>query len=55
MQSAYAAIYPNEKFEYHFYDDTIRNWYDKEQQTERLMNTGMTIAILISNCMVLHA
>lgn len=48
MGQAYAAVYPNEKFEYQFYDDTIRKFYEKEQQMEQLMNTGMAIAIIIS-------
>jgi ABC-type antimicrobial peptide transport system permease subunit len=48
MAQAFAAVYPNEKFEYQFYDDTIRKFYEKEQQMEQLMNTGMAIAIIIS-------
>jgi ABC-type antimicrobial peptide transport system permease subunit len=45
---AYASVYPNEKFDYHFFDDTIRKFYEREQQMKQLMNTGMTIAIVIS-------
>lgn len=45
---AYAAIYPDEKFDYHFFDDTISKFYEQERQMERLMNTGMAIAIVIS-------
>ena len=48
IAQAFAAVYPNEKFEYQFYDDTIKKFYEKEQQMEQLMNTGMTIAIIIS-------
>lgn len=48
IESVFTAVYPNEKFEYHFYDDTIRKWYERERQMEQLMNTGMTIAIIIS-------
>ncbi|GAA0553831.1 ABC transporter permease [Chitinophaga japonensis] len=44
------AVYPNEKFEYAFYDDTIARFYEKEQKTAQLMNTAMGIAIFIS-CM----
>ncbi|SEW51729.1 ABC transporter permease [Chitinophaga arvensicola] len=45
---AYAGIYPDEKFEYNFFDETIRKFYERERQMEQLMNTGMTIAIVIS-------
>lgn len=48
IRKAYADIYPNEKFDYHFYDDTIRKFYEQERRMEQLMNTGMTIAIVIS-------
>ena len=43
-------IYPNEKFEYKFFDETIANLYEKEQKTAKLMSTAMGIAIFIS-CM----
>lgn len=45
---AYAALYPDEKFQYNFLDETIRKFYEQEMQMEQLMNTGMTIAIVIS-------
>jgi putative ABC transport system permease protein len=48
MEQAFTAVYPNEKFEYRFYDDTINKFYERERQMEQLMNTGMTIAIIIS-------
>lgn len=48
IRKAYADVYPNEKFDYHFYDDTISKFYEQERQMEQLMNTGMTIAIVIS-------
>jgi putative ABC transport system permease protein len=48
IEKAYAGVYPNEKFAYHFYDDTINGWYEKERQMEGLMNTAMAIAIIIS-------
>ena len=47
---AWKSVYPNEKFEYAFFDETIAGFYDKEQKTEQLMNTAMLIAIFIS-CM----
>lgn len=48
--SAWKEVYPNNKFEYTFLDQTIADFYEKEQKTERLMNTAMLIAIFIS-CM----
>ena len=50
MEKAWKTVYPNDKFEYAFFDQTIAGFYDKEQKTAQLMNTAMSIAIFIS-CM----
>ncbi|MEO6632408.1 MAG: FtsX-like permease family protein, partial [Mucilaginibacter sp.] len=50
VEKAAKEVYPNDKFEYKFLDETIASLYDKEQKTARLMNTAMAIAIFIS-CM----
>ena len=50
IEKAWKEVYPNDKFEYAFFDQTIAGFYDKEQKTEQLMNTAMLIAIFIS-CM----
>jgi ABC-type antimicrobial peptide transport system permease subunit len=50
VEKAAKEVYPNEKFEYKFFDETIASLYEKEQKTARLMNTAMAIAIFIS-CM----
>ncbi|HZY36315.1 MAG TPA: FtsX-like permease family protein, partial [Mucilaginibacter sp.] len=50
IQNAWKEVYPNDKFEYAFFDQTIAGFYDKEQKTAQLMNTAMLIAIFIS-CM----
>ncbi len=50
IEGLWKDIYPNEKFEYKFFDKTIATFYDKEQKTAQLMNTAMAIAIFIS-CM----
>jgi len=50
IEKAWKNVYPNDKFEYAFFDQTIAGFYDKEQKTVRLMNTAMLIAIFIS-CM----
>jgi len=50
IANAWKEVYPNDKFEYAFFDQTIAGFYDKEQKTAQLMNTAMLIAIFIS-CM----
>jgi putative ABC transport system permease protein len=50
VESAWKAIYPKDKFEYKFFDQTIASLYEKEQKTAHLMNVAMAIAIFIS-CM----
>jgi ABC-type antimicrobial peptide transport system permease subunit/AraC-like DNA-binding protein len=50
INKAWKQVYPNEKFEYTFFDQTIANFYNKEQKTSQLMNIAMLIAIFIS-CM----
>jgi ABC-type antimicrobial peptide transport system permease subunit len=41
-------FYPDENFNYSFYDRTIASFYSKEQKTGEIMNIAMVIAILIS-------
>ncbi|HXL55297.1 MAG TPA: FtsX-like permease family protein, partial [Chitinophagaceae bacterium] len=50
IEKLWKNTYPNEKFEYKFFDETIAKFYDKEMKTGQLMNTAMAIAIFIS-CM----
>jgi ABC-type antimicrobial peptide transport system permease subunit len=50
LEAAWKAVYPNKKFEYSFFDETIARLYEKEQKTARIMNIAMAIAIFIS-CM----
>ena len=50
IEKIWKEVYPGEKFEYRFFDETIARFYDKEQQTAQIMNLAMTIAIFIS-CM----
>ncbi|MEP7323717.1 MAG: ABC transporter permease [Saprospiraceae bacterium] len=50
IEKLWKEVYPNDKFEYAFFDDTIAKFYDKEQKTEQVINAAMTIAIFIS-CM----
>lgn len=42
------TIYPEENFNYSFYDRTIAGFYSKQQTTGRIMNVAMVVAILIS-------
>jgi len=50
LEAAWKEVYPNKKFEYSFFDETIARLYEKEQKTARIMNIAMAIAIFIS-CM----
>ena len=50
IESVWKKVYPNEKFEYAFLDQTIASFYDKEQKTAQLINAATLIAIFIS-CM----
>jgi ABC-type antimicrobial peptide transport system permease subunit len=50
LESAWKEVYPNKKFEYSFFDETIARLYEKEEKTARIMNIAMGIAIFIS-CM----
>jgi hypothetical protein len=50
MEKAWKEVYPDKKFEYNFFDETIARLYEKEQKTARIMNIAMAIAIFIS-CM----
>lgn len=48
IEQVYKRIYPEEPFEYHFYDDTIAEFYEAEQRTARLINVATGLAIFIS-------
>lgn len=48
IEEAWKKVYPNEKFSYQFLDETLKNFYQSEQRTARLIKTAMTMAIFIS-------
>lgn len=48
IETAWKKIYPDEKFDYSFMDDTIKNFYKNEQRTGKLARIATGIAILIS-------
>jgi ABC-type antimicrobial peptide transport system permease subunit len=50
LEKLWKSTYPNEKFEFKFFDETIAKFYDKEMRTGQLMDTAMAITIFIS-CM----
>ena len=50
LEAAWKEVYPNKKFGYSFFDETIARLYEKEQKTARVMNIAMAIAVFIS-CM----
>jgi putative ABC transport system permease protein len=50
IERQWKQVFPDEKFDYSFYDKTIASFYQKDQRTGQIMNTAMLIAIFIS-CM----
>lgn len=50
IEQQWNSVYPDNKFDYTFLDDSIAKLYEKEQKTGQLVNTATAIAILIS-CM----
>jgi hypothetical protein len=50
IERIWKDIYPEDKFEYQFFDQAIAKLYEKDVQTARLMNWAMGVAIFIS-CM----
>ncbi|UFH56968.1 permease prefix domain 2-containing transporter [Spirosoma sp. KNUC1025] len=50
LEQQWKTVYPDNRFDYTFLDDSIARLYEKEQKTGQLVNTATGIAILIS-CM----
>jgi putative ABC transport system permease protein len=50
IAGAWKSVYPNEPFEYQFFDQQIAKFYDGYRKTNQIMNIAMLIAIFIS-CM----
>lgn len=48
IETAWKKIYPDEKFEYSFMNDTIKKFYETEQRIGKLARIATGIAILIS-------
>lgn len=48
IEMAWKKIYPDAPFEYHFLDETIKNFYQSEQRISKLINTATGLAIFIS-------
>jgi putative ABC transport system permease protein len=48
IQKHFNQVYPDEVFDYHFFDETIASFYEREQQTARLLSWTTALAILIS-------
>jgi len=49
IEQLWNGVYPNEKFEYTFFDESIRKLYEKEERFSLLMNISMVLAIFISS------
>jgi ABC-type antimicrobial peptide transport system permease subunit len=48
IQTAWKKIYPDVPLDYHFLDETIRNYYRSEQRISKLISTATGLAIFIS-------
>jgi ABC-type antimicrobial peptide transport system permease subunit len=48
MQKAWKEIYPDDDFEYHFFDETIARLYATERHTSILLTYATVLSILIS-------
>lgn len=48
VEAAWKKIYPDQPFHYAFLEETIRNFYQTEQRTEKLTRTAMSLAVFIS-------
>jgi putative ABC transport system permease protein len=48
IEKSFKRIYPEEDFSYSFLDDTIANFYRREQQTAKLLSWATGLAIFIS-------
>ncbi|HEX8023427.1 ABC transporter permease, partial [Mucilaginibacter sp.] len=48
MEKAWKEIYPEDDFEYHFFDENIARFYDAEQHTSTLLTWATGLSIFIS-------
>jgi putative ABC transport system permease protein len=48
MEKAWKEVYPEEDFEYHFFDADIAKFYDQEQHTSTLLTWATGLSIFIS-------
>ena len=48
MQSSFSRIYPDDEFEYGFFDEAIARFYDSERRTAALLSWATGLSILIS-------
>lgn len=48
MQSSWKQIYPDDDFDYHFFDESIKKMYEDEQHTSTLLTWATGLSIFIS-------
>ncbi len=48
INEAWTKIYPDQKLEYHFLNETVKKFYEKEVRAAKLVTAATLIAILIS-------
>ncbi|MGZ4000240.1 MAG: ABC transporter permease, partial [Mucilaginibacter sp.] len=48
MEKEWKQLFPDDDFEYHFFDESIAKMYSKEQQISKLLTWAMGLSIFIS-------
>src|SRR6202012_855139 len=48
MTKTWKELYPNDDFEYHFFDESIARFYEAEQRTSTLLTWATGLSIFIS-------
>lgn len=48
IEQAFKKFYPDQPFDYQFFDETIASFYDTERRTAKLINVATGLAIFIS-------
>ena len=48
IQTTWKQLYPDDDFDYHFYDEDIAKFYDSEQHTSKLLTWATGLSIFIS-------
>jgi putative ABC transport system permease protein len=48
VEASWKKVYPDSRFAFAFLDETLKNFYQSEQRTSKLVNTATALAVFIS-------